>query len=134
LLLQQYLGLSPLQAAFTLMPFSLAVIAGSVLSRPLGARLHDRRLCGVGLGGIAAGNLVLAITAGRVAGLVAGAVVAGVGLGIAAVRRDAPTMRAMTATTNRTAPSRSRRRYRSGAAMLGTQKYTAARRKPPMGA
>jgi MFS family permease len=85
LLLQQHLGLSPLQAAFTLMPFSLAVIAGSVLSRPLGALLPDRRLCSVGLGGIAAGNLVLAITAGRVAGLVAGAVVAGVGLGIAAV-------------------------------------------------
>jgi MFS family permease len=85
LLLQQHLGLSPLQAAFTLMPFSIAVIAGSVLSRPLGARLRDQRLCSVGLGGIAAGNLVLAVTAGRIAGLVAGVVVAGVGLGIAAV-------------------------------------------------
>jgi MFS family permease len=85
LLLQQHLGLSPLQAAFTLMPFSIAVIAGSVLSRPLGARLRDQRLCSVGLGGIAAGNLVLAVTAGRLAGLVAGVVVAGVGLGIAAV-------------------------------------------------
>jgi hypothetical protein len=29
LLLQQHLGLGPLQAAFTLMPFSLAVVAGS---------------------------------------------------------------------------------------------------------
>jgi MFS family permease len=85
LLLQQHLGLSPLQAAFTLMPFSLAVIAGSVLSRPLAARLPDQRLCSVGLGGIAAGNLVLAITAGRIAGLVAGIAVAGLGLGIAAV-------------------------------------------------
>jgi MFS family permease len=85
LLLQQHLGLSPLQAAFTLMPFSIAVIAGSVLSRPLGARLRDQRLCGVGLGGIAAGNLILAVTAGRIAGLVVGVVVAGVGLGIAAV-------------------------------------------------
>lgn len=85
LLLQQHLGLSPMQAAFTLMPFSLAVIAGSVLSRPLAARLPDQRLCSLGLGGIAAGNLVLAITAGRIAGLVAGVVVAGAGLGIAAV-------------------------------------------------
>jgi MFS family permease len=85
LLLQQHLGLSPLQAAFTLMPFSIAVIAGSVLSRPLGARLRDQRLCSVGLGGIAVGNLVLAVTAGRIAGLVAGVVVAGLGLGIAAV-------------------------------------------------
>lgn len=74
-----------MQAAFTLMPFSLAVIAGSVLSRPLAARLPDQRLCSLGLGGIAAGNLVLAITAGRIAGLVAGVVVAGAGLGIAAV-------------------------------------------------
>jgi MFS family permease len=49
LLLQQHLGLGPLQAAFTLLPFSLAVIAGSVLSRPLGARLLDQRLCNVGL-------------------------------------------------------------------------------------
>jgi MFS family permease len=86
LLLQQHLGLSPLQAAFTLMPFSLAVIAGSVLSRrPLAVRLPDRRLCCLGLGGIAAGNLILALTAGRIPGLVAGVVVAGAGLGIAAV-------------------------------------------------
>jgi MFS family permease len=85
LLLQQHLGLSPLQAAFTLLPFSLAVIAGSVLSRPLGARLPEQRLCSVGLGGIAAGNLILALTAGHIAGLVAGVVVAGVGLGTAAV-------------------------------------------------
>jgi predicted MFS family arabinose efflux permease len=85
LLLQQNLGLNPLQAAFTLMPFSFAVIAGSVLSRPLSAELSDQRLCSVGLGGIAGGNLVLAITAGNIAGLVSGLIVAGVGLGIAAV-------------------------------------------------
>ena len=85
LLLQQHLGLSPVQAAFALMPFSFAVIAGSVLSRPLGARLPEQRLCSVGLGGIAVGNLVLAITAGRIAGLVMGAVITGIGLGIAAV-------------------------------------------------
>jgi MFS family permease len=85
LLLQQHLGLGPLQAAFTLLPFSLAVIAGSVLSRPLGARLLDQRLCNVGLGGITVGNLVLALTAGHIAGIVVGLMIAGVGLGIAAV-------------------------------------------------
>jgi predicted MFS family arabinose efflux permease len=85
LLLQQHLGFRPLQAALTLMPFSLAVIAGSALSRRLSARLSDRRMGSAGLGGIAAGSLVLAFTAGSVAGLVAGVVVAGLGLGIAAV-------------------------------------------------
>jgi hypothetical protein len=40
---------------------------------------------GLGLGGIAAGTLVLAITAGHIAGLVTGVVVAAVGLGVAAV-------------------------------------------------
>lgn len=85
LLLQGHLGLNPLQAALTLMPFSLAVIAGSALSRPLAARFADRRLCGFGLGTIAAGNLVLAVTAGHVAGLVVGVALAGLGLGAAAV-------------------------------------------------
>jgi MFS family permease len=85
LLLQQYLGFRPFRAALTLMPFSLAVVAGSALSRPLSARLSDRRMGSAGLGGIAAGSLVLAFTAGSVAGLVAGVVLAGLGLGIAAV-------------------------------------------------
>jgi MFS family permease len=85
LLLQQHLGFRPFQAALTLMPFSLAVVAGSALSRPLSARLSDRRMGSAGLGGIAAGSLVLAFTAGSVAGLVAGVVFAGLGLGIAAV-------------------------------------------------
>jgi MFS family permease len=49
------------------------------------ARVPDARLSGIGLGGIAAGNLVLALTAGRIAGVVIGVVIAGVGLGIASV-------------------------------------------------
>jgi MFS family permease len=85
LLLQHELGFSPLQAAFTLMPFSLAVVAGSALTRPLATRLSDRRLGSVGLGGIAAGNVVLAVTAGSVGGLIAGVTLAGLGLGVAAV-------------------------------------------------
>ena len=80
LLLQQQRGLTPLQAALLLMPFSVAVIGGSVLSRRL-ARTPFRRLAGLGLMAIAAGNLVLALTSGAFAGIVAGVVVAGIGLG-----------------------------------------------------
>ena len=47
LLLQQQRGLTPLQAALLLMPFSVAVIGGSVLSRL--ARTPFRRLAGLGL-------------------------------------------------------------------------------------
>jgi MFS family permease len=85
LLLQQHLALSPLDAAFTLMPFSLAVVAGSAVSKPLAARLPDAWCGSIGLGGIAAGNLTLALTAGSIAGLVSGIMIAGLGLGIAAV-------------------------------------------------
>jgi MFS family permease len=85
LLLQQHLALSPVDAALTLMPFSLAVIAGSALSRPLAARVPDAWSGSIGLGGVAAGNLTLALTAGSIAGLVSGIMIAGAGLGIAAV-------------------------------------------------
>jgi MFS family permease len=85
LLLQQQLGVSAVDAGFALLPFSLGVIAGSALSRPLGKRLPPRRLAAAGLGGIAIGNLVLALTYGSIAGVVAGVVVAGIGLGISSV-------------------------------------------------
>jgi MFS family permease len=83
--LQQESGISAVGAGLILVPFSLAVIGGSALSRPLGARLPARRLAAAGLGGIAAGNLLLALTGGRVAGIVAGVSVAGLGLGVASV-------------------------------------------------
>jgi hypothetical protein len=85
LLLQQEFGISAVGAGFALVPFSLAVIAGSALTRPLGARLTARRLAAAGLGGIAAGNLLLALTYGSVAGIVAGVLLAGTGLGVASV-------------------------------------------------
>jgi MFS family permease len=85
LLLQQRFGVSPLGAGFALLPFSLSVIAGSALSKPLGARLGPRRLAAAGLAGIGAGNLLLALTYGGIAGIVAGVVLAGCGLGIASV-------------------------------------------------
>lgn len=68
-----------------LWPFSLGVIAGAALSKPLGDRLRPRRLAAVGLAGIAAGDLLLVVTYGSVVGIVAGVVVAGIGLGVASV-------------------------------------------------
>jgi MFS family permease len=89
LLLQQELRVSAVGAGLTLVPFSLGVVGGSALSKPLGARLTVRRLAAAGLGGIAAGNLVLALTYGSIAGVVAGVLVAGVGLGVASVAATA---------------------------------------------
>lgn len=83
--LQRQAGASPLQAELSLMPFSLAVIAGSVLAKPLSARLAGHRLASLGLAGIAAGVLVLAATRGSQSGVLVGVVVAGIGLGVAAV-------------------------------------------------
>jgi MFS family permease len=85
LLLQQELGVSAVGAGLTLLPLSVAVIAGSALTKPLGARLSPRRLAAAGLAGICAGQVVLAVTYGSVAGIVAGVAVAGAGLGVASV-------------------------------------------------
>lgn len=85
LFLQEQLGVSAVGAGLVLLPFSLAVVAGSAASRPLGDRLPPRRLAALGLGGIAAGNVVLVLTFGSIAGIVAGVVVAGAGLGVASV-------------------------------------------------
>lgn len=89
LLLQQQFNVSALGAGFALLPFSLGVIAGSALSKPLGTHLTRRQLAVVGLAAIAAGNVVLAITYGSIAGIVAGVVVAGTGLGVASVAANA---------------------------------------------
>jgi Na+/melibiose symporter-like transporter len=89
LFLQEQLGASPVVSGLILMPFSLAVIAGAALSKPFGARLTARRLAAVGLAGIAAGDLLLAMTYGSIAGIVAGVVVAGAGLGGASVAATA---------------------------------------------
>jgi len=85
LLVQDRLGASPVQAGLLLVPFSLAVIAGSTLSRPLTARVATRHAAAIGLAGIALGNVVFAATFGSRWGIVAGAAVAGAGLGLASV-------------------------------------------------
>jgi MFS family permease len=89
LFLQEQLGASPVAAGLVLMPFSLAVIAGSALSKPLGAKLTPRHLAAAGLAAITAGNLLLAVTYGSIAGIVGGVVVAGAGLGVASVAATA---------------------------------------------
>ncbi|MGW4946563.1 MFS transporter [Actinoplanes sp. NPDC004185] len=83
--LQQELGVSAVGAGLALVPFSLGVVVGSALTKPLGARLSVRRLAAAGLAGIAAGNLLLVLTYGSVAGVVAGVAVTGIGLGVASV-------------------------------------------------
>ncbi|MEU8234286.1 MFS transporter [Actinoplanes sp. NPDC048967] len=83
--LQQERGISAVGAGLALVPFSLGVVVGSALTKPLGARLSVRRLAAAGLAGIAAGNLLLVLTYGSVAGVVAGVAVAGIGLGVASV-------------------------------------------------
>jgi MFS family permease len=83
--LQQEFGISAVGAGLALVPFSLGVVVGSALTKPLGARLSVRRLAAAGLAGIAAGNLLLVLTYGSVAGVVAGVAVTGIGLGVASV-------------------------------------------------
>ena len=83
--LQQEFGMSAVGAGLALVPFSLGVVVGSGLTKPLGARLPVRRLAAAGLGGIAAGNVLLVLTYGSVAGVVAGVSLAGIGLGVASV-------------------------------------------------
>jgi MFS family permease len=85
LVLQRELGVSAVGAGLTLLPFSLGVIVGSAVTKPLGARLTPRRLAAAGLGGIGAGTLLLVLTYGSVAGILAGVSVAGIGLGVASV-------------------------------------------------
>ncbi len=83
--LQNTLGLSPVAAGLSLVWLSLAVIGGAALARPLSARMRSPYVGALGLGSIAAGNAVFALTAGIVWGVVAGSVVVGTGLGLASV-------------------------------------------------
>jgi MFS family permease len=85
LVLQDELGTGPFAAGLALMSISLAVVPGSVASRPLAARLPLRRVAAIGLTAIAGGDAVLALTYGSGAGIVAGGVLLGFGLGTASV-------------------------------------------------
>jgi MFS family permease len=85
LYLQNTLRRSPLEAAATLLPFSLAVIGGSALSAAVQRRVRPAQAVAAGLALIAAADLVL-IPAARVAWAVpACAAVAGAGIGLSSV-------------------------------------------------
>ena len=85
LYLQDTLGRSPLEAAATLLPFSLAVIGGASLSTALLRRYRPQLVVTFGLTGIAAADLALIPSAAALLAVAACAAVAGAGIGVSSV-------------------------------------------------
>lgn len=102
LILQDDLRLSPATAAVLMMPFSAAVIAGSLASRLPPLATGSIRPTVLGLLAIAAGGLLLAIRHHQVPAIVAAISIAGLGLGLASV---GATALGTTATATATAPA-----------------------------
>jgi predicted MFS family arabinose efflux permease len=85
LYLQNTLHRSPLQAAAALLPFSLAVIAGSSLSASALRRLRPQQVVAAGLAMIAAADTALIPSAGRLWAIGLCAAGAGAGIGLSSV-------------------------------------------------
>ncbi len=85
LYLQNTLRRSPLDAAIALLPFSLAVIAGSGLSATLQRRLRSSSVIAVGLATIALADFALIPLAGHLWAVPLCAAVAGAGIGLSSV-------------------------------------------------
>jgi MFS family permease len=85
LYLQNTLRRSPLEAAATLLPFSLAVIGGSSLSAVLLRRRRPQAVVALGLAVIAAADLALLPSAAIPWGVAACAAAAGTGIGLSSV-------------------------------------------------
>ena len=85
LYLQNTLRRSPLDAAVALLPFSLAVIAGSGLAVPLQRRLRPTMVIAAGLATIALADFALIPLAGRLWAVPLCASVAGAGIGLSSV-------------------------------------------------
>ncbi|WP_374009741.1 MFS transporter [Leifsonia sp. LS-T14] len=85
LFLQQRLGLDPVATGLTLMALSVAVILTSTTTRWLLARLSAYAVSGIGIGLIALGCLLLALTVGTWWGVLVGVALAGAGLGLSSV-------------------------------------------------
>jgi MFS family permease len=85
LYLQSTLGRSPLEAAATLLPLSVAVIAGSAVAARLIVRRPREGVTAAGLALIGVGIAVPLLSPGTAVLVGAGMAVAGVGLGLAAV-------------------------------------------------
>ena len=85
LYLQDTLHRSPLQAAAMLVPFSLAVVAGSALAAPALRRIGPQPALATGLAVIAAADAAMAVAAPHPWALSACAATAGAGLGLSSV-------------------------------------------------
>ena len=85
LYLQDTLHRSPLQAAAMLVPFSLAVVAGSALAAAALRRIGPQPALATGLAVIAAADAALTVAAGHGWALSACAATAGAGLGLSSV-------------------------------------------------
>ena len=85
LYLQNTLQRSPLQAAATLLPFSLAVIGGASLSAALLRRYRPQLVVTIGLTSIAVADLTLIPSAAAPLAVSACAAVAGAGIGLSSV-------------------------------------------------
>jgi MFS family permease len=85
LYLQTALHRSPLAAAVALLPFSVAVVAGSSLSAAALRRVSPQRAVAAGLGLIAAADLALIPAARSAWGVPACAAAAGLGIGLSSV-------------------------------------------------
>ena len=86
--LQDVLERSPASAGFVFVPFSLAVVAGSVIGPRIVERAGRTATIALGLAAVAAGLLVPAIASSDSAGLgalLAGLAISGAGLGLASV-------------------------------------------------
>jgi MFS family permease len=85
LFLQSTLGRSPLQAAATLLPLSLAVVGGSAAAARLAGHLERERVTALGLALIAVGIAAPLVSPGSAVLVASGVAVAGCGLGLSAV-------------------------------------------------
>jgi MFS family permease len=85
LYLQDTLHRSPLQAAATLVPFSLAVVAGAALAAPALRRIGPQPALATGLAVIATADAALTVAAPHPWALPASAATAGAGLGLSSV-------------------------------------------------
>lgn len=85
LYLQQELGRAALEAGFTLITFSILVVAGSGLAKPLLARRPPRRVATTGLAIIAASNAVLVLAGTTWVGIGTAMAIGGLGIGISSV-------------------------------------------------
>src|SRR6185437_1487955 len=90
LYLQNARGRSPLAAGLMLLPFSLAVIAGSALAAPLLARRPPQRLVSAGLAAIAVSDAGLIPAAGSTWALPVCVAAGGAGIGLSSVAATRP--------------------------------------------